>query len=167
MGTRKIGILIAASLLVSGGVWALDDTDQRPQRASATEEQRQARQDRFEGMTDEELAAARGRDVESRRPGGFTEAERQAMRERREFMSDDEREAARERSAEQGGRFPGGDRSSGGRFPGGGQFPGGNQSGGRRGMSNGMGMGDMSTGRDTASDSDSDSSESDSDLIAD
>ena len=108
MGTRKIGILIAASLLVSGGVWAQDDTDQRPQRASATEEQRQARQDRFEGMTDEELAAAQGRDVETRRPGGFTEAERQAMRERREFMSDEEREAARERAAEQGGRFPGG-----------------------------------------------------------
>ena len=138
MGTRKIGILIAASLLVSGGVWAQDDTDQRPQRASATEEQRQARQDRFEGMTDEELAAAQGRDVETRRPGGFTEAERQAMRERREFMSDEEREAARERAAEQGGRFPSGGMGQGGM--------------GQGGMGQGgMGQGGMGMGRGSGS----------------
>ena len=153
MGTRKIGILIAASLLVSGGVWAQDDTDQRPQRASATEEQRQARQDRFEGMTDEELAAAQGRDVETRRPGGFTEAERQAMRERREFMSDEEREAARARAAEQGGRFPGGDPSSGGRFPSGGAGQGGMGQGGMG--QGGMGQGGMGMGRDSGSGSDS------------
>lgn len=155
MGTRKIGILIAASLLVSGGVWAQDDTDQRPQRASATEEQRQARQDRFEGMTDEELSAAQGRDVATRRPGGFTEAERQAMRERREFMSEEEREAARERAAEQGGRFPGGDSSSGGQFPGG-NLPGGRLPSGGTGMG-GMGMGGMGMGRDSGSGSGSDS----------
>ena len=143
MGTRKIGILIAASLLVSGGVWAQDDTDQRPQRASATEEQRQARQDRFEGMTDEELAAAQGRDVETRRPGGFTEAERQAMRERREFMSEEEREAARERGAEQGGRFPGGGMGQGGMGQGG---------MGQGGMGQGgMGQGGMGMGRDSDS----------------
>ena len=147
MGTRKIGILIVVSLLVSGGVWAQDDTDQRPQRASATEEQRQARQDRFEGMTDEELAAAQGRDVETRRPGGFTEAERQAMRERREFMSEEEREAARERGAEQGGRFPGGGMGQGGMGQGG---------MGQGGMGQGgMGQGGMGMGRDSGSDSDS------------
>ena len=144
MEPRKILALTAVSLLVAGGVCAQDsegDANPPPQRprfggpeaqGPLTEEQRQARRDRLEGMSDEERVAAQGRGVEPRRRGEFTEEERQAMRERRGSMSDEERAAARERSERRrGGRVPGG--QSGGRAPAG-----------------GMGQGSMGMGRGTS-----------------
>ena len=170
MKPRNILALTAVSLLVAGGVRAQDsegDANPPPQRPRAggpeaqgplTEEQRQARRDRLEGMSDEERAAAQGRGVEGRgaeprRPGGFTEEERQAMRERRGSVSDEERAAAREGAEQRRGGQPPGGGQSGRQFPGGGSFPGGqsggqNPAGGTGQGSMGRGMG-MSSGRRT------------------
>ena len=121
METRQIWALTAATLLAIGSVCAQETThgdNQPPSRPRVggaetqgplTEERRQARRDRFEGMSDEERAAAQARGSESRRPGGFSEEERQALRERRGSMSDEDRAAARERAAQRrDGQFPGG-----------------------------------------------------------
>ena len=82
MEPRKILALTAVSLLVAGGVCAQDsegDANPPPQRprfggpeaqGPLTEEQRQARRDRLEGMSDEERVAAQGRGVEPRRRDG-------------------------------------------------------------------------------------------------
>ncbi len=164
MEPRKILVLTAVSLLVAGGVCAQDsegDANPPPQRprfggpeaqGPVTEEQRQARRDRLEGMSDEERVAAQGRGAEPRRPGGFTEEERQAMRERRGSMSDEERAAARERSEQRrGGQAPGGGQS-GRQFPGGqsgGQAPAGGTGQGSMGMGGGLGMG-RGSGRGTS-----------------
>ncbi len=146
MEPRKILALTAVRLLVAGGVCAQDsegDANPPPQRprfggpeaqGPVTEEQRQARRDRLEGMSDEERVAAQGRGIEPRRPGGFTEEERQAMRERRGSMSDEERAVARE----------GAERRRGGRVPGGqsgGQAPAGGTGQGSMGMGRGSGRG--------------------------
>jgi len=151
MKPRKILALTAVGLLVAGGVCAEDsegDANPPPQRPGfggpdaqgpLTEEQRQARRDRLEGMSDEQRAAAQGRGVQGRgaepsRPGGFTEEERQEMRERRGSMSNAERSAAREGAAQRrGGQAPGGQSGSQTSDDGSGQ--------GSMGMGMGMGSG--------------------------
>ncbi len=157
MEVKTILAVTMAGLLVAGGAFAQDNSDDgdrpppRPRsdapgpQGPLTEEQRQAAQERFEGMTDEERAAAREQRADSGRAGGFTEEERQAMRERRGAAGDGERPAQRDR-----GQLPGGDQA-GGRFPGGGQaggqFPGGGQAGGQFPGGGGMSRGGMGRGQ--------------------
>ena len=124
MNTRKILALMAASLLIAGGAGAQETTDDGAQnppadrpgaRGPITDEQREARRERFEGLSDEERAAARENSTRNR--GGRGPGDSQAR-----------------------DQFPGGGETQGG-FPGGGetqgQFPRGARSG-ARGQSGGQ-----------------------------